>query len=300
MTPKLKAIRRQHQQQPQLECKKQKPASTAGFFFGEIMNTEDKLLISKIEDKARQCSENSMITNSDFLDMHQKSVAAGLRLPYPDVKMIFWGGFEDAERTVAVFLPDYIDAQSEGELFSHFAEFTDDDPLTVIELTKDRFSPALSHRDYLGALMGLGIRREMTGDIIVSENGCKMAVLSKIAPFILENLGKAGRGTLTGRILSVSDARQGTKAVGVPDSFTVSSMRLDSVVKNAFGVSRGDAADAIEGGVVFVNDLECTKPDRKIRSGDKIVFRRKGRIIVEDCSGVSKKGRIIVNIIRNV
>ena len=61
-----------------------------------------------------------------------------------------------------------------------------------------------------------------------------------------------------------------------------------------------DAADAIEGGVVFVNDLECTKPDRKIRSGDKIVFRRKGRIIVDDCSGVSKKGRIIVNIIRNV
>lgn len=262
------------------------------------MNTEDKLLISKIEDKARQCSENSMITNSDFLDMHQKSVAAGLRIPYPDVKMIFYGGFEDAERTAAVMLPDYIDAKNEEELFAHFARFPEDDPLSVIELTKDKFSPALSHRDYLGALMALGIRREMTGDIIVYENGCKMAVLSKIAPFILENLGKAGRGTLTGRILAPSEARQGAKAAGIPDSFTVSSIRLDSVVKNAFQISRGDAAEAIESGVVFVNDLECTKPDKKISSGDKIVFRRKGRIIVEDCSSVSKKGRIIVCILR--
>ena len=258
------------------------------------MNTDDKLLISKIEDKARQCSENSMITNSDFLDMHQKSVVASLRLPYPDVRMVFYGGFDGAERTVAVFLPDYI----EDELSAHFSAVPEDDPLTVIELTKDKFSPALSHRDYLGALMGLGIRREMTGDIIVSENGCRMAVLSKMAPFILDNLGKAGRGTLKGRILAPSEAREGTKATGIPESFTVSSMRLDSVVKNAFSVSRGDAAEAIEGGVVFVNDIECTKPDRKIVSGDKIVFRRKGRIIVGDCSGISKKGRVIVNIIK--
>ena len=85
---------------------------------------------------------------------------------------------------------------------------------------------------------------------------------------------------------------------GVPDSFTVSSMRLDSVVKNAFRISRGDAAAAIESGVVYVNDVECTKPDKKIAEGDKIVFRRKGRIIVNDCSSVSKKGRVIVEITR--
>lgn len=240
-----------------------------------------------------------MITTSDFLDMHQKSVVASLRLPYPDVRLTFYGGFEDAERTVAVFLPDYIEAETEEELSDYFAQ-TEENPITIIELTKDKFSPALSHRDYLGALMGLGIRREMTGDIIVSENGCRVAVLPKMARFILDNLGKAGRGTLTGRILAPSEAREGTKASGIPDSFTVSSLRLDSVVKNAFCVSRGDAAEAIEGGIVFVNDTECTKPDRKIVSGDKIVFRRKGRIIVGDCSGVSKKGRIIVNIIKFV
>ena len=207
--------------------------------------------------------------------------------------MVFYGGFDDAERTAALFLPDYVDADDISEYFEQCPEA---DPLAVIEIEKDRFSPALSHRDYLGALMGLGIKREMTGDIIVGENGCKIAVLEKIAPFIAENLAKAGRGTLKAKIISPSQARQGEKAAGVPDSFTVSTMRLDSVVKNAFRVSRTDACAAIEGGLVFVNDLECQMPDKKIIAGDKVVFRRKGRIIVEDCSSVSKKGRIIVEI----
>ncbi|MBE6772042.1 MAG: hypothetical protein E7547_07865 [Ruminococcaceae bacterium] len=262
------------------------------------MTSEDKLLLAKIEDKARQCSENSMITNSGFLDMHERSVAAEMRLQYADVKMIFYGIFDGAERTVAVFLPEYVSAENADELSAYFDENPEDNPLAVINIEKDKFSPALGHRDYLGALMGLGIKRELTGDITVSENGCKMAVLSKIAPFIIENMDKAGRGTLKAEIIPVSQARECTKSAGVPDSFTVSSMRLDSVVKNAFRVSRGDASDAIESGTVFVNDVECTKPDKKVAAGDKIVFRRKGRIIVEDCSAVSKKGRIIVEIIR--
>lgn len=259
------------------------------------MNEEDKLLLARIRDRARQCSDNSMITSSVFLDMRERSVVASSRF---DTPIIFYGGFEDSERTAAVFLPDYVEAENLQELLEYFDECPEADPVAIIEIEKDKFSPALSHRDYLGALMGLGIKREMTGDIIVNENGCKMAVLEKIAPFIVENLGKAGRGTLKAKIVPSCEARKGTKSVGTPDSFTVSSMRLDSIVKNAFRVSRGDACTAIESGLVFVNDLECTKPDKKISDGDKVVFRRKGRIIVTDCSSVSKKGRVIVEIIR--
>lgn len=258
------------------------------------MTADEKILVAKAEDKARLCSDNSMITNTDFLDMHERSVVASVKKPLGDVRMFFYGGFSDSERNIAVFLPDYITEEPQ----EYFDKYPEDDPISVILIEKDKFSPALGHRDYLGALMGLGIRREMTGDIIVDENGCRMAVLAKIAPFIAENLDKAGRGTLKAKIIPPSQAREGTKAAGIPDSFTVSSMRLDSVVKNAFRVSRGDAAQAIESGVVFVNDIECTKPDKKIAEGDKIVFRRKGRIIVGDCSSVSKKGRVIVEIIR--
>lgn len=258
------------------------------------MTADEKILIAKIEDKARQCSDNSMITSSVFLDMHERSVVSSVKNSFGEIRMFFYGGFSDAERNIAVFLPDYITEEPS----EYFDEFPDDDPLAVIEIEKDKFSPALGHRDYLGALMGLGIKREMTGDIIVSENGCRMAVLAKIAPFIAENLDKAGRGTLKAKIIPPSQAREGVKATGTPDSFTVSSMRLDSVIKNAFRLSRGDAAQAIESGVVYVNDIECTKPDKKIAEGDKVVFRRKGRIIINDCSSVSKKGRVIVEIIR--
>lgn len=258
------------------------------------MNEEDKLLISKAEDKARLCSENYMITNSDFLDMHQRSVISGVNFRFDDVKIFFYGAFEDAQRTVAVMLPNYVEADCAEKLFAYFDSHPEDDPLTVIEVEKDRFSPALSHRDYLGALMALGIRREMTGDIIVNENGCKIAVLSKIAPFIVENLSKAGKGTLCAKAAAPSSSRQSSKADGIPDIFTVSSLRLDSIVKNSFRLSRTDAVKAVESGTVFVNDLECTKPDKKISAGDKIVLRRKGKIIVKNCSDVSKKGRVIV------
>ena len=260
------------------------------------MNSDDKILIAKIEDKIRHCSENAMITNSVFLDMHERSVASSIRTSYSDVKTVFYGGFNDAERTVAVMLPEYVEAADSEELCAYFEECPENDPIAVIEIEKDKFSPALSHRDYLGALMGLGIKREITGDIIVTENGCRIAVLEPMAEFIAENLTKAGRGTLKAKIVAPNTVREGKSAAGEPDSFTVSSLRLDSVVKNAFRVSRSDACSAIESGIVYVNDIECLKADRRISQGDKIVFRRKGRIIIEDCSSVSKKGRVIVNI----
>lgn len=260
------------------------------------MNTEDRIIAAKLEDKARLCSENSMITNTSFLDMRERSTAMTVRNLFSDVKTVFYGGFEDAERTVAVMLPYFIEADNFQTLHDYFIENPDDCPIKIIQIKKDKFSPALSHRDYLGALMALGIKREVTGDIMVSENGCKFAALSSIAPFITENLNKAGRGTLEAEIIPLSLIGNSEKASGSDESFTVSSMRVDSVVKNAFNISRGAAAQAVESGLVYVNDSECLKCDKKIYNGDKIVLRRKGRIIIENCSSVSKKGRIIVKI----
>ncbi len=264
------------------------------------MNSEDKILFAKIEDKARSCTDYSMITSSDFLDMHQRSAVSSLHLQFPDVKQLFYGGFEGAERSIAVFLPEYIEATGESSLREYFIKNPDDDPIRIIEVTKDKFSARLSHRDYLGALMALGIRREMTGDIIVSERGCRIAALAKTAQFIVDNLDKAGRGSLKAKIIPLEDAVINSAVQGKPDSFTVSSLRLDSIVKNGFGISRSAACEAINAGIVFVNDVECTKADKRISENDKITMRHKGRMIVTDCSSLSKKGRVIVNILRFV
>lgn len=259
------------------------------------MNDGDKILLAKLEGKARQCSENMMITSSGFLDMHERSVAAGMRHGYGDVRTVFYGGFDGAERVAAVMLPEYVEASDYDSLCDYFDDCPENNPIMIVEVEKDRFSKPLGHRDYLGALMALGVKREIAGDIIVTENGCRIAVLAHMADFIAENLIKAGRGSLKARVKQPS--RSATeKAGGVQGSFTVSSMRLDSVIKNAFNLSRTQACAGIESGLVFVNDVECYKADKRIVQGDKIVFRRKGRIIIKDCSSVSKKGRIIVEI----
>lgn len=263
------------------------------------MTSDEKILVSCVAEKAEQCLDRQMITESKFLDMHEKSLVNGLKLPF-GVRRIFYGGFEDAERTVAVFLPEYIEANDYASLEEHFRTVPDDCPVALLKVSKDKFSKPLTHRDYLGALMGLGINRDMTGDIMVNDNGCHIAVMKNMAEYIVKNMNSAGRGTLTIEITSPWEAEGIEKNEGVPDSFTVSSPRLDSIVKNGFSVSRDAACEAISKGLVSLNDSECLKPDKRIAEGDKIVLRHKGRIIISSLGGKSKRGRDIVNVIRFV
>ena len=162
---------------------------------------DDRILTSFLEEKAEQCASNQMITCSKFLDMHERSVATGLRLPY-GVKRIFYGGFEETERSLAVYLPEYIEAADYSALSEFFETSPGDCPVSILKIKKDKFSKELTHRDYLGALMGLGINRDTTGDIIVSKDGCHIAVLKTMGEYIAENLTSAGRGTLNIEILA--------------------------------------------------------------------------------------------------
>lgn len=237
-----------------------------------------------------------MVTESKFLDMHERSIASGMKLPY-GVHRMFYGGFEAAERCLAVYLPEYIEADDFASLNAFFIDSPNDCPVSILEVKKDKFSKALTHRDYLGALMGLGISRDMTGDIFVNDDGCHIAVIKSMSQYIADNLSSAGRGTLNIKLLMPFELENLKHDEGTPESFTVSSARLDSMVKNGFGVSRDNACEAISHGLVFVNDTECLKPDRRINEGDKITMRHNGRIIVSSMPGKSKRGRLIINVI---
>ena len=252
------------------------------------MNNEDRILISFLEDKVFQCRDRQTVTTSKFLNMHEKSLAASLRIS-KDIFREFYGVFEDSERVIAVFLPEYL-------TFEEFLKDEELNPLCVLEVTKDKFSNPLSHRDYLGALMGLGINREMLGDIQVTETGCQIVCFKNIADYICKNLDKAGKGTLEIKVLQCGEVDTLSIDEGIEDSFTVSSLRLDSVVKNGFRISRDSACEAISHALVFVNDIECLKPDKKVGVGDKITLRHKGRIIICDIPGKSKRGRDIIKI----
>ena len=254
----------------------------------------DKLLLAAAEDKIRQCADRCMVTHTGFLDLHQQTI---LRRAYdkinPGCRLLFTGGFEEAERVVMICLPDYMEPDDPAvkEIFA------------VIRAENDRRSDASrsgrppAHGDYLGALMGLGIRREMTGDILVCETGADIIVLADIAEYLLREFCQAGRARL-----SVSRHDLAELVVPRPERTvvrdTVASLRLDSIVASAFRLSRAKAAEAIRSGLIFVNNMETVKPDRLISEGDRITFRHKGRAEVSEIGRRTRKGRVNITLLR--
>ena len=254
---------------------------------------EDKILLAGLEDKIRQLEDRYMITNSSFLDLRQRSLAETMSRSHSGLIYGFYGGYEDAERVIEVFFPEGFMI---GENVSqHFRNIPEENPLTVIRAELKKGSPVLSHRDYLGALMGLGIRREMTGDIIVRRDGADIIVMKEIAEFLLLNYMRAGRANL---YLSEVSTEEIIYSAGSREKVleSVASLRLDNVVSAAFHVPRSRAAEMIAAGTVFLGGICEKKADRQVREGEKIVLRGKGKTVLKEIGGKSSKGRIMITL----
>lgn len=273
----------------------------------------DEILIAQTEDRIRRAYDRNMMTSGDFLDMHQKKVLTDRFMTRSlPVKMVFYGGYADAERCIPVFLPEYIEWSGDY----------DDVPwdlkelVSVIRVSAPKGGRRLSHRDYLGSLLSLGIDRAVTGDILVREDssggssdgmhggscgpgsgspgiGADIIVMSDMAEFIEMNYTKAGRTDLSVSRHSIDELYIGEiKTVKKRD--TVASLRLDSVVSSAFSLSRAKAAEQIRRGLVSVNSMEAVKPDMEIGEGDKIVLRGSGKALLSEVGGRSRKDRICI------
>lgn len=258
----------------------------------------DDLLLARLEDKIQQASDNYMLTAGDFLDMHQRKIASDYcksrKLP---VRHLFYGGFEDAERCMLVFLPDYIEMPDASDGWQVPEEVSD--LLRIVRVTAPKGGRILTHRDYLGSLLALGLDREVTGDILVRQpdektgGGADIIVETSVAQFIEMNYDKAGRTNLTVEILPIDRLETGVQNI-VQKHDTVASLRLDNIVSSAFALSRAKAAEAIRRGIVSVNSMEALKVDQEITEGDRIVLRGKGKVVLAETGGRSRKDRIIV------
>ena len=243
---------------------------------------EDNLLLNYIDDKRRQCEEQYILTSTAFLDASEGARAESA-LKY--TRHLFYGGYDDAERRIIVFLPDYF----EGEELSE-----EDNPLEVLRVSIPKGGRKLSHRDYLGSLMSLGIDRNVTGDILVREDGADIIILKSMEDYLTANYSLAGRTSLKTEIVPVSALRTGEHKVLLKHD-TLASLRLDNAVSSVFPMARGKAQDAISQGLVFVNNVQCLKPDKTVDAGDKIVLRGKGRAVIKETGKATKKGRIPVD-----
>lgn len=254
--------------------------------------TDREILLSRIYDKKAEADKNMMITHTVFLSVDEiNDISLNERKLRDGVNVFCYGGIPEAERRCVFFVPECFSIEDISEYFN---EFKDDNPLIAVRIIKDRFS-VLSHRDYLGALMGLGIKREQIGDIITCDDGAYVICFKNIARFIEENLTKGGRGTLTCYITDIS-------CVELPEEKTeikfhsVASLRLDNIMSAGFSVPRSSCGEYIKRGLVFVNSVRAVKSDALIKENDKIVLRGKGKIVLSEVIGENKKGRVHINI----
>ncbi|MGN0468343.1 MAG: RNA-binding protein [Acutalibacteraceae bacterium] len=254
--------------------------------------TDDQILISHARDLKNKSADCSVITNTAFLDLHQRSILFSIERENGEyVKTFYFGGYETAERVCAVFVPRFYDIEHIG---GYYEKNESENPLSLIRVEKDKFS-SLTHRDYLGAVMGLGIKREAIGDIITDDDGCYIITLKSAARFLSENLVSVGRGsvrTFEVPFEKIKETHQATEEI----SAFIASERLDNFVSAAFSLSRTNSSAAITKGIVFVNNVLCDKTDAKISVGDKVVLRGKGKTVFSSVDGKSKKGRLHITI----
>ena len=264
----------------------------SSYFKGIDMNDKD-VLISHALDLKERAANLSVVTSTNFLSADELSdLLKYERVNNQFIDTFYFGGHKDAERKTAVFVPKFYEVDEEG--LTEFFTANDCNPITALKIKKDKFS-SLSHRDYLGSLMGLGIKREMIGDIITDDDGCILFCLKSIADFICNNLRQAGRGQLSVAKCDMNDF--GLRESKTEDIFlTVASLRLDCLVSAAFKTSRSNAASLINQGLVYVNSEQIFKTDRILIKGDKLVVRGKGKTVIDEIPGTSKKGRIRINL----
>ena len=229
------------------------------------METND--LIRRAEDLAARCERTSSVTATAFLTPAERMElqnAPSLR----GTAVVYSGGWTECERTCAFFLPFYLTAE---EL----------DPSEYISAVHFRsFFGEPGHRDYLGALLALGVRREWVGDIRIRGAEAWVFCLPSVVKTLAELLEEEVK----------------TETV----SFTVQSLRLDAVTAGLFHVSRTTAAELIRLGSVSLNYVPCLHTDAAIRDGDVISVRGKGKGTVTDTGGRSRKDRIFVTAERRV
>lgn len=243
--------------------------------------TKDEIITARIDDKIAQCRDGFYVTSTGLLDTHEQALALAASRRAAGVRTFMYGGYNDAERRMLVCVPKDIPLSDEEAV---------DGLLRVLRISLPAISRELSHRDYLGSLLGLGIERRLTGDILVRQDGADVFIVPGIEEFLLKELHRVGSVEVKTSAFPVSEAIiPEVRTELIRDS--VSSLRLDSLVSSAFRISRGKAAEAVRKGLVSVDHAECLKPDAAVQEGSSIVLKGKGKAVLYETGGESKKGR---------
>lgn len=248
---------------------------------------KDEFFLKRIRELANLSYQRDIVIFSDFLNLNEQNMVNSQNLRSLGVKVESFGGYVNAERQMVAFHPDAL-------------AFPWEYPIDCLKIRPmaAKFSEPLSHRDYLGALLNLGVDRNVIGDILVQENTAWFFCADKMTDFFLENLCRVRHTNILIEKVENPDELPAPRMETI--SGTVASVRLDSLISMAFKASRSSVVPYIEGGQVFVNGKLITSNGYEPKEGDIISVRKKGRFVFNGVSRQTKKGRCGVQIMRYI
>ena len=248
-----------------------------------IFMDKDEFLLKRIRELANLSYQRDIVTFTDFLNLNEQNMLATLKLHQMGVDVKLFGGYEHAERQMAAFCPESLG-------------FSWDYPIDCLKIEPKalRFSEDLGHRDYLGAILNLGVDRSVVGDILIKDKEAWFFCLHKMSDFFIENLIRVRHTTVL--VSRVDQAEEIPEPEFEMINGTCASVRLDALIGLAFQTSRSSMITFIENGLVFINGKLITSNGYEPKEGDIISVRGKGRFIFDGVSRQTRKGRLGVRL----
>ncbi|MFX3622628.1 MAG: RNA-binding protein [Ectobacillus sp.] len=248
---------------------------------------EEAMFVDKALDWKTAAETYHKTKLTDFLDPREQQIAAAIIGSYSDAAIQFFGASPQAERKRALIYPPYLVPEE--------ADFQID----VLEVEYASKFYTIEHRQVLGALMSLGVKREKFGDIFIGDEKVQIAVATEVTPYIQMNLQSIGRAKVSLSVVS-PDAVIKTEETWTEKSGTVSSLRLDVLLAEMFRLPRQKSQILIKSGLVKVNWKIIEQPSFECYSGDVLSARGHGRGKILSIEGKSKrdKWRIVYGLLK--
>lgn len=243
------------------------------------MQNEEQQKAKRFSELARRAFDRGFYTFTDFLNLDELSTLLKLRLPS---QVRLFGGYAFAERQMACFYDGAPPAD-------------DDYPLTCLKIAPaaPKFAENLTHRDFLGALMGLGLKREMLGDIVLWEQDAYLFCAESMAGFIADNLHEVRR---TGVICTPGELPKGAVREPKDKEVIVPSLRADAMIAAVFHLSRSEVKTLFAQKKVFLNSRLCENGAQMLKENDLVSLRGHGRFIFGETVKTTKKDRLVAEI----
>ncbi len=243
------------------------------------MDKEEIILQNRIEELAQRSYGQNIYTFTDFLTLSQIDLCLSMTSRLEYAGMTFFGGAAHCDRKVLRF--------GKQEQMGYEEPF----PIVCLEIQPlaEKFAKELTHRDYLGALMNLGIQRENLGDIFVSGKKAYLFCLERIAPFLMEELHQAGRNPVKAVVTETpKELLQREKKV---EAVLASSARLDGIIAKLYHFSRSQSLELFQEKKVYVNSRICENKSYSLKEGDIVSVRGYGKFQFDGDLYETKKGK---------